>query len=312
MAQLNWVFLDDFGGRHRVGLYHGDRTGHVMIHCNMKVMQIDFSVKESKMYSFFIEDELIEIILEKKNGVFGYEFRVNKKVDTPRNRERRVQEGRNRKYMTMLAGGILLILAVAFFGLKWFGREQEAKRMNSTSIVGKYSRQNMQLLAADGKATTARLHLLPASGDAKTRIGFMLMAVDSTHDHGNFEIADRQSILLPNGFPFADGDEFMAIYLPSDPQVFRVDFFQPERSTVSRYITLALGVEKKTHPGDDDKKCLCRVLSTAERLGWNSLAYFIYQGLAPQENARYNQQTYAQLMHDPGLMQMFQERCWDQ
>ena len=183
--------------------------------------------------------------------------------------------------------------------------------MASTSIVGKYSPDNMQLLAAEGKSTQARLHLLPADADGKTRIGYVLQAVDSTRDHGSFEVADRQSIVLPNGFPFADGDAFGAIYLPADPQVYRVDFFQPGRQTITRYISLALEAEKRAHPNDSAEKCLCRVMGTAEMLGWMSLANFIFQDRAPEENERYNRDNYARLMHDPGLVQMFQNRCWD-
>ncbi|MEY3248417.1 MAG: hypothetical protein RL742_460, partial [Bacteroidota bacterium] len=37
MAQINWVLLDYQDRPHRVGLYHGDQTGHVLIHCEMRV-----------------------------------------------------------------------------------------------------------------------------------------------------------------------------------------------------------------------------------------------------------------------------------
>ena len=66
MAQIGWVYLDNYGGRHRVGLYHGDQTGHLVIHCNLRVVQIDFSVRDTKRYSFFIEDELCEIDIVKE------------------------------------------------------------------------------------------------------------------------------------------------------------------------------------------------------------------------------------------------------
>lgn len=309
MAQINWVFLDDFGGRHKVGLYHGDRSGHVMIHCNMKVMQIDFSVKDSKMYSFFIEDELIEVILEKKNGVFGYEFRVNKKVDTPRNRIRRVQEGNTRKYMAVMVGGLLLVLAIAFFGLRWFGKRQEAKRMASTSIVSKYSKANMARLAQEGKKTYARLHLTQIVQEGEKKISYSLLAVDTLMEQGDFAVANLQPILLPNGFPFSEGDEFEAIYLPSDPLVHRVDFFQPSRSTIMTYIRLANEAEQKVHPAVSAETDLCRILTAAEQMGWPCLANFIFQDKTPKENARHNQESYIRLLQDPELLKAIQQAC---
>ncbi len=308
---MNWVFLDDFGGRHRVGLYHGDRSGHVMIHCNLKVMQVDFSVKDSKMYSFFIEDELCEVILEKKDGVFGYEFRVNKKVDTPRNRDRRVQEGKTRKSMLLLVGGVALALVLAFFGLHWFGQVQEAKRIASTSIVSKYSKKNMNRLFTEGKRTVARFHLLPEEEQGKQKISYTLLAVDSIMEQGDFSVASMNPILLPNGFPFSEGDEFEAIFLPSDPQVHRVDFFQPTRRTTTTYLRLANQVEQKTHPAVSPEKNLCHVLTAAEKAGWTRLADFIFQEKTPEENARHNLESYARLLRDPDLSKAIQSGCWD-
>ncbi len=301
MAQMNWVFLDDFGGRHKVGLYHGDRSGHVMVHCNMRVVQIDFSVKDSKMYSFFIEDELCELILEKKDGVFGYEFRVNKKVDTPRNRIRRVQEGQTRKYMALLLGGVLLVLGIVIFSLLWFGQAQEAKRMASTSIVSKYSKKNMRLLSTEGKRTVARLHLVHGEKHGEQKISYALLALDTLMEQGDFLATNSIPILLPNGFPFSEGDEFEAIYLPTDPQVHRVEFFQPARSTTTTYLRLATQAEQKNNPAVSPEKNICRVLTVAEKAGWPSLAHFIFQDKTPKENARHNRETYERMLLDPDV-----------
>lgn len=309
MAQMNWVFLDDFGGRHRVGLYHGDRSGHVMVHCNMKVLQIDFSVKESKMYSFFIEDELCELILDKKDGVFGYEFRVNKKVDTPRNRIRRDQELRTRKYMIFIGGGVLILLAIAFFGLRWYGQIQEEKRVAATSIVSKYSKKNMERLAAEGKRTVARLHLVQGEKPEDKKISYTLLALDSLMEQGDFPVSQTGAILLPNGFPFSEGDAFNAIYLPSDPQVHRVDFFQPTRSTTTTYLQLAIQAEQKNHPATLPERSVCRVLTTSEQSGWPILADFIFQDQTPKENTRHNRESYERLLSDPNLQKTLKSGC---
>jgi hypothetical protein len=293
------------------GLYHGDRTGHVMVHCNMRVVQIDFSVKDTKMYSFFIEDELCELILEKKDGVFGYEFRVNKKADTPRNRVRRVKDGQMRKYLALMVGGIVLVLTIAVFSLRWYGQKQEAKRMATTSIVGKYSKENMKRLVADGKRTVAKLHLVQAEKPGSQKISYVLLAVDSLMEQGDFAVKNTDPILLPNGFPFSEGDEFDAIYLPSDPQVHRVDFFQPTRSTTTTYLRLATQAEQKFNPAVPPGKNVCHVLTAAENAGWTSLAHFIFQEKTPKENARHNRDSYERLLRESALAKEIQARCWD-
>lgn len=310
MAQLNWVFLDDFGGRHKVGLYHGDRTGHVMIHCNLKVVQIDFSVKDTKMYSFFIEDELCEVILEKrKDGSFAYEFRVNKRVDTPRNRIRRVEEGKNRKYMAILTGSLVLVLAIAFIGLKWYGHTQELKRMEATSVVSGYSKDNMERLVAEGKRTVARMHHSQTGDQPGHKIIYSLLALDSMMEHGDFNVPAASPLLLPSGFPFSEGDEFEAIYLPSDPTIHRIDFFQPTRKTTSRYLQMATLSEKQQHPATSPERSVCRVLSAAEYSGWPILAHFIFQDKTPEENKRHNQVTYQKLWENQDLLKTVQRNC---
>lgn len=292
-----------------MGLYHGDRSGHVMIQCNLRIIQIDFSVKDTKMYSFFIEDELCEIILEKKNGVFGYEFRVNKKVDTPLNRIRRTRDGRDRKYLAMLIGGLAVVLGLAFFGLRWYGQTQEAKRLASSSVFGKYSKENVRRLATESSQTYARLQIAIPDNPKRQRIYYTLLAVDSIMEQGDFQVPVTNPILLPNGFPCSNGDEFAAVYLPNDPGVHRVDFFQPARSTISTYLNMAIKAEQRNHPQFSSEYCACRVLTIAERVGWFSLAHFIFQDNTMEQNPNHNRETYAYLMKDPELSQLLRSGC---
>ena len=89
MSQFTWTYIGDDGARHRVGLFHGDSTGHLMIYCNTRIVVIDFGVTTSKNYSFFIDDELCDIAVEENDGKFSYGFKVDEVTDTPRNRGRR-------------------------------------------------------------------------------------------------------------------------------------------------------------------------------------------------------------------------------
>ena len=120
MNHQNWIFLDEFGGRHNVGIYHGPSSGNLMIYCNSRVVLIDFLVKKAKTYSFFINEEFCEIIMrEEEDKSFTYEFKVNKKVDTPLNK---LREAREQKYLTysliILAIFLLLVGIVVFLALR--------------------------------------------------------------------------------------------------------------------------------------------------------------------------------------------------
>jgi len=309
MGQINWVYLDNCGGRHRVGLFHGDRTGHLLIHCNMKVVQIDFSVLETKTYSFFIEDELCEVIAEKmQNGRFGYEFRVNKTIDTPRNRIRRVDNRRNNRLLALFIVGVVIVIAGFVFALTSYGKREDMRRMSKTSIAHNLGKSNQRKLMETGRSSVSTLHV--EAINAK-RIGvYTFKTADSIEIRGVFEVADTGMILLQNGFPLRNGDSFDTYYLPSDPQAHRVELFQPTKATVTRYIAHALAVEEHSS-GDSRGKSLCRVLTVAELLQWPALADFIFQDKTAVENPAHNKETYLRLVRGGEVEKAVAAGCWD-
>ncbi|MBV6442314.1 MAG: hypothetical protein DYG98_19025 [Haliscomenobacteraceae bacterium CHB4] len=310
MAQMGWVFLDDRGGRHRVGLYHGDQSGHVMIHCNLRVVQIDFSVKESKTYSFFIEDELCEVhIYKEPDGRFGYEFVVNKTVDTPRNRIRRVDERRIRRQMVVFIAGFVAVIIAGVLGFQWLDRWNKTERLTKSSLFSNLSEENVRRLSLEGKTDTAHLFTVREAMQRKVFYGFT--TAGSLQISGAFTVPDTGQILLPNGFPLTDRDAFLVTYLPSDPQIHRLDFNQPTHSTIETYVRMASAAERRAHPDISDKRSICHALSAAELKGWQSLADFIFQTKSVEENDRHNRDSYLRLVRDVDYARVVEEECWD-
>ena len=112
MSQFTWTYIGDNGYRHRVGLFHGDNTGHLMIYCNMRIVVIDFNVTSTKNYSFFIEDELCDIAVEEEKGKFKYGFKVDEITDTPRNRGRRKMIRTEHRQTALVALSFVVVLSV--------------------------------------------------------------------------------------------------------------------------------------------------------------------------------------------------------
>ncbi len=118
MSQIRWTYVDDYSRKYKVGLYHGDRSGHVLIHCNAKIVVIDFHVRDTKKYTFYINDELFDVHIEQKKGKFAYSFEIDERTRTPRN-IRRWRHDRSEIWTTVaLATGVVLFIAmtVYFFG----------------------------------------------------------------------------------------------------------------------------------------------------------------------------------------------------
>lgn len=110
MSQLSWTLLDDFGHQYEIGLYHGDRSNHVLIHINKKPVVVDFNIKEAKQYSFYVGHELCEMKIEKEANQFSYSFVTNREVDTPLNLARKEQ---SRKYfMYIIILGLILVFSI--------------------------------------------------------------------------------------------------------------------------------------------------------------------------------------------------------
>ncbi len=90
-------------------MYHGSDSGHVMVHCNNKVILIDFNVLRPKTYHFFIEDELCELAIEQEGSGYSYDLSINKKADTHKNRHRQVVDRWEKRRM-LIGGGIVFFL----------------------------------------------------------------------------------------------------------------------------------------------------------------------------------------------------------
>ena len=115
MPQLSWSVTGHTGHIYRLGLFHGDDTRHVVVHCNDKVVAIDFDVKESKTYSVFLDQELCEVSIDHTGGTnFDYDCRINHEVATPLNQQRnKIREAEERAdRLRVYALAAVLIVAV--------------------------------------------------------------------------------------------------------------------------------------------------------------------------------------------------------
>ncbi len=115
MGQLTWTYVDDDGFSHKVGLYHGDKTGHLMVYCNTRIVVIDFGVQSSKNYTFFIDEELCDIAIEENEGAFSYSFTIDQKTDTPRNRGRRKMLKSQLKQSLLLGVAFVAAISIVVF-----------------------------------------------------------------------------------------------------------------------------------------------------------------------------------------------------
>lgn len=115
MNQLQWKYTGNYGKPYEVALAHGEESGHLVIYCNTNILVIDFKVLDSKKYSFFIDDELVDLSIEKTGEGFEYDCQINTNAKTPLNEKRRKS---NQEDIRLIMGGLIVVLALMLIALK--------------------------------------------------------------------------------------------------------------------------------------------------------------------------------------------------
>ena len=116
LNQFQWTYTGHYGQAYYVGIAHGAETGHLVIYCNKSIIAIDFNVQQSKKYSFFIDDELVDLSIEKVGKNFSYTCNINKDANTNRNQERRKNA---REEYRLLMSGIIIVLLIVLIVLRY-------------------------------------------------------------------------------------------------------------------------------------------------------------------------------------------------
>lgn len=291
LANFNWVYHNDAGSRYVVGVFHGDNTGHLMVYCNMRIVLIDFNVLQSANYSFFIEDELCEMVITRKPDRFEYDFRVNRDVDTPQNREWRARARSNKIKAWLLVGSFVTVLVLVVGWLLY--RQYHPKDKLDELLSGPHAGE-----------TVARVFVEARRPDSLT-IRYAFVANSMV-----FEEKGRQPALaLGNGLPLESGDEFAVRYAASQPFVNRIYFDKPTIAQVQRYRDRAAARHLSLNPDITESRARCLVEIAFDLKGLSGLADIYFQDVDPQKNPMHNEQTYKRLVRDEPFRQAVEGRC---
>lgn len=266
MAQLQWT-VPGYGGRnYRVGMYHGEDSGHLMVHCNNKVMLIDFGVKDSKNYSFYLDQELFELQLKREQGRFSYDLKHNEDIDSPHNR-RRQQEKKTGKWRIIASVVVLIFFAIIMIA---------AWSKNPNDHI-----ETLALMAAgQGVSTEVSLYQEDGQWHANYR------TEESIHD-----------IVLPSipqlsdlGLRLNNGDRFAGRYWPDQPDILLIDWMQPHSQTLAHFERQTMEYHASVHPELSPQQIGCQVRLAYELEGVQGLGIMLAQN--QNENSKYNREDY--------------------
>ena len=196
MNQYQWTFLDNKQQRHTLGIAHSAKSGHLVVHCDHRVVLIDFGVLEERTFSFFVEEELCK--LNVKGSIeegFTYDFNIDTEIDTEtnrvRNKKKRSERFKSGIRLAILLGGVLAIV----LGVAWWGH---SSRMESLP----YSLRIDGIRASAEFLNDGRLEFIAGNNIVKGRpLGNDMARLNRI----SFKTGDELSILF-DGF---DDDNFI-------------------------------------------------------------------------------------------------------
>jgi hypothetical protein len=292
LNHYTWTYVAGEGRNYNVGLLHGNTTGHLLIYAGAKIVTIDFRVFESKKYTFFIEDELCEIRLERRGEEMYYFFEIDKKTDTPLNRERRQIE---RKYLrqSLLAMAAFAVVVAAFIIWMNYLKNQSVP---ADEQLARHSRQTV------GK-------VLIREGTPQPEISYHFVANNQGFS-AKPSLQSKPIILLNNGMPLETGDEFLVNYVPSNPGISHIDFNKPTERQLDIYRQRAIAKHAQLHPSEAPSLVDCMVKIAYDLQGIAGLADFYFQDATPDQNPEHNQNTFLRLTRDLPFQKKVKDLCW--
>ena len=291
MNRFNWTYVADKGVKHRVGLMHGAESGHLLVYCDAKIILIDFEILEDKTYSFFIDEQLCEISIEKIKGQFYYSFEINKTADTPRNNLRKKIERRHMMQGFLMIGAILILTFIfSYVMINW-----------NDDIMPNTSEELVES-GTEGKAKILKV------SDSEIKYFYI---VNGQSYSAETDFNDNSVVVLETGMPLEEGDEFVVKYVSDNPKLNKIDYTRPTQSQISKYRERAFKKHLQYNPQKDSLWSACLVNIAYDLKGIQGLADVFFQNTPETENPHNNSITYKKLIRDVPFEKEMNKRCWN-
>lgn len=202
MAQMQWIFAADSGQQYRVDLFHGERSGHVLVTVNDKVSLVDFFVRESKDYTLMLEEEVFRLEIEKTPEGFRYGFMMDESADTVANlHKRRVKR---RQYAIAILS-LMLFFVLAVFGVLRFQDYQDER----------VAKKALPYIREIGQPAMGRISGSEADGWI-------------VHYIAGVSVYDLETGQKPSGIPdLQSGDDLQVLHLVPKPGIGAVNWSAP-------------------------------------------------------------------------------------
>ncbi len=112
LMQAFWEYTNKHQYTYLVGLYHGDKSNHVIIYCDNSIIKIDFNIVHTISYNFMLDDELFSLKIDIQNEIPNYILTItdhNKIIPQISQKTKKL----NRKHLILIT--LIVTFALLFF-----------------------------------------------------------------------------------------------------------------------------------------------------------------------------------------------------
>ncbi len=290
---MGWKYVSSEGRTYYVGLFHGEETGHLLIYCGSNIVHMDFSVLQASTFSFLIDDDLCEVVVEPAKKGFSYQFFANREKEAARQEERKV---RDRKYLkqTIIFGLVFfgVIAIVGFFMVRQYRINIRAQRAAMAPLSAKMKTTGVVSVENQRGDTLVLYYRFSAQGQ----------------DFNNVSLLPSGK--TPFGLPVETGDEFTVFYTDRQPVDNMLLWSMPSETQIERYRKKITIRHAMLNPELTTQQVACQVniaYQLKELEGW---ADFYFQQATEAENPLNNNLTYKRLVRDVPFRQAMEKACW--
>ncbi|MGB1242587.1 MAG: hypothetical protein ACPG49_08700, partial [Chitinophagales bacterium] len=297
MHQESWIYKGK-AKRHLVQLSHDFSKGTLLLSLDGFQLNEDQLKEEdkSKKLSFFIDGELFEIEVIRKDKKFLYQFTPHiystSKVGKTRKKAAKRELISVNTGVSLLAVGILI--TVLYFSF--------------------YHRKTTPALSLGGITTTATIEEINArqkhtlkqeTGKTKIlngNIRYKFKVEDEVY-YGDTYLYKKIAhyYLAHTGLPIQTGDEFIVLYEPRNPNVNKILFDRPSPQKLEQYQLTAReaclkNIPLSVPPNKDLSYCECLRAYLFQQYDLEALAHIIHQSTRKARFEDFNEETYSKFM----------------
>jgi len=290
---MAWKYVSSEGKTYYIGLFHSEENGHLLIYCGSNIMHVDFNVLQPSTFSFLIDDDLCEVVLEPAKTGFSYQFFANREKEAERKDQRKRLDRKHLK-QTLFFGVIFVVVIVV--GAIWLGSEYRENMRRKRAL--------MAPIAAKSKAVGV-VGIENRHGDTLV-VYYRFIANGQAYSN----VALLPSGKTPSGLPVEEGDEFTVFYTEGQPFDNSMKWSMPVTAQIDRYRKRVSARHAALHPELTAQQVTCQLNIALQLKGLEGWADFYFQEATPEENPINNNQTYKRLIRDVPFKQAEQKACW--